>query len=123
MRALLCIAVLLGSAAAQAKCFTNTERWTYDRGKETLAAAGERFFADMQACDPGFAASVTEAVRYQIHKEEVEKYTRSKSYVFAAYGVAWALLAFSAVAVWLRQRKLTAEIAALEARVRAAEKA
>jgi len=127
MRALLAVVVLLlsaGSAAAQvpAKCFANFERWAYARDKETLAAPGERFLEDMRACDPSFAAAVVEAVRYQIHKDEVDKFTRAKSYVFAAYGIAWAVLALSALGLWLRQRRLTAEIAALEARVRAAEK-
>jgi hypothetical protein len=124
IRALIALLVLgaAGAAAAQtpARCFANPERWAYDRTRETLAAPGERFLEDMRTCDASFAASVIEAVRYQIHKEEAEKFTRASSFVMAAYGVAWALLAASAIAVWLRQRKLTAEIAALEARVREA---
>lgn len=125
MRTLIALAVLTLAAssahAVEARCFANPERWSYDRAKETLAAPGERFLDDVRACDASFAAAVTEAIRYRIHSEEAAKLTRSSHYVMAAYGVAWAVLALSAAALFLRQRRLTGEIAAMEARLRAAE--
>jgi hypothetical protein len=127
--ALLLASVLLAPALAAAqetanpaKCFANPERWAYDRKAETLAAPGERFFEDMRACDPSFAAAITEAVRYQIHTEEAQKFTRASKYVMAAYGVAWAILAGAGLALYLRQRRLNDEIASLEAKLREAEK-
>lgn len=118
---LLCALAATAAAQTPSKCFAEPQRWAYDREKETLAAPGERFLEDMRNCDPSFAASVTEAIRYQIHKEEAQKFSRASTFVMAAYGVAWALLAVSALLVYLRQRRLLAEIAALDARVREAE--
>jgi len=105
-----------------ASCFAHPERWSYDRAHETLAAPGERFLADLSACDPTFSAAVIEAVRYQIQSDEAQKFARARGYVMAAYGIAWALLAVSAVALWLRQRRLGAELATLEGRLREAER-
>jgi CcmD family protein len=125
MNRTLAVLFLLGIAAearaVEPRCFENVQRWSYDRGKETLAAPGERFLDDLRACDASFAASVTEAIRYRIHAEETEKLARASGYVMAAYGVAWALLALSAVALFLRQRRLARELEALEAKLREAE--
>jgi hypothetical protein len=107
-------------SAPPASCFANAERWSYDREKETLAAPGERFLDDMQRCAPSFAAAVVEAVRYQIQKDETDKFVHQQGFVVGAYGVAWALLAVGALAVWLRQRRLAAELRALEQRLAAA---
>lgn len=126
---ILCVVLAPAVAAAQdaapapaaGNCFANPERWAFQRGNETIAKAGERFFDDMRKCDPTFAAAVAEAVRFQIHQEETEKFVRSSKYVMAAYGVAWALLAVAGLALWLRQRRLNDEIASLEAKLRDAE--
>lgn len=116
------VVALPAVASAQDKnCFADAERWKFDRNAETIAKAGERFFEDMRQCDPTFAAAVTEAVRYQIHQEESQKFVRSSKYVMAAYGVAWAVLAAAGLALYLRQRKLNEEITALEAKLRDAE--
>jgi len=128
MRALLLVALLGFSSAAlaadvdtpPANCFAHPERWTYDRTKEPLAGPGERFLADMQQCDATFAAAVVEAIRYKIQNEETEKFIHQRSFVIAAYAIAWAVLAAAAFALWLRQRRLTREIAELEARLKAA---
>lgn len=106
--------------AAEPNCFAEPSRWNYDRGKETLAKPGERFLDDMQKCDATFAAAVVEAVRYQIQDEEQTKFVRQSRYVIAAYGVAWGLLALSGLFLFLRQRRLGSELAALEAKLRAA---
>lgn len=121
--ALLAVPAVAGAQEAQnpAKCFSNPERWAFDRKAETIANAGERFFEDMRQCDPSFAAAITEAVRYQIQADESQKFVRSSKYVMAAYGVAWAILAAAGLALYLRQRRLNDEISALEAKLRDAE--
>ena len=103
-----------------ATCFAHPDKWTYDRTKETLAAPGQRFIDDMQACDPSFAAAVIEAVRYQIQKDETDKFFRQVNYVIAAYAICWALVAIAGLTVWLRQRRLIRDLAELEARLKAA---
>ena len=127
MRAIVLLLVLVSSVALAEEpppdtCFANRARWAYDRGNETLAAPGERFLEDMNGCAPTFAAAVIEAVRFQIQSDEAKKFVRAKNFVMAAYGVAWAVLAVSALFIFLRQRRLAAEIALLEAKVREAEK-
>lgn len=101
-------------------CFAHPERWTFDRTKEALAAPGERFLEDMRACDATFAAAIVEAIRYMIQNEETEKFIRQRSFVVAAYAIAWGALALAALALWLRQRRLTRDIAELESRLKAA---
>jgi hypothetical protein len=123
MRALVLLMLLGGVAhAADPKCFSTPERWSYDRDKgESLSLAGERFLDDMQKCDSAFAASVFEVARYQLQSEEAKKFVRQIGFVEWAYGVAWALLVVSGLLLWLRQRRLNRDIAELEARLRAAE--
>src|SRR5262249_49318545 len=124
MRLAIVLMFLLGGVAhaADAKCFAHPERWSYDREKESLQQAGQRFLDDLQACDPTFAAAVLEVARYQLHDDELRKFTHQSGFVIWAYGLAWALLAVSGVLVLVRQRRLTGEIAALEARIRAEAK-
>ncbi len=119
LRALVLLALLGGAAhAADPKCFANPERWSYDRDKETLQQAGERFLADMKACDPTFASTIMEVARYQLHDDELRKFTHQSGFVLWAYGIAWGLLAVSALLLFLRQQRLKGEIAELEARLR-----
>jgi hypothetical protein len=131
MRSLLValVFVLASATAAHAEepvvppatCFAHPERWAFDRDHETSAAPGERFLEDMHTCAPTLWADVVEAVRYQIQSEEAEKFVRSRKIVTVAYGIAWAALAAVAFTLWLRQRRLAAEIGQLEARLRDAE--
>lgn len=124
----ICVLLLGFSAAARAAdvdtppatCFAHPERWTYDRTKQALAIPGETFLADMQQCDSTFAAAVVEAIRYRIQNEETEKFVHQSRFVIAAYAIAWGVLAAAALGIWLRQRRLTGEIAELEARIKAA---
>jgi heme exporter protein CcmD len=103
-----------------ASCFAHPERWTYDRKNDALATPGKKFLDDMQACDATFAAAVTESVRYQIQQEEHDKFVKHSSFLIAAYGIVWAVVAGAALTIWLRQRRLIRDLAELEARLKAA---
>jgi hypothetical protein len=120
MRVVVLLLVLGGVAhAADPNCFAHPERWSYDRDKESLQQAGERFVDDIQACDPTLAASILEVARYRVQDKETRDFVHQRSFVVWAYGVAWALLALSGFFLWLRQRRVATELVALEARLRA----
>jgi hypothetical protein len=122
MRVLALLLVLGGVAhAADPKCFANPERWSYDRDKESLQQAGERFLGDLKACDPTLAASLLEVARYEVQDKETRDFVHQRGFVVWAYGVAWSLLALSGFFLWLRQRRLGAELVVLEARLRAGD--
>ena len=62
---LLVFVFLLGGGVAHAadpKCLTRLESWSYDREKEALQAAGERFLDEVQACDPSLSAAILYSV-------------------------------------------------------------
>jgi hypothetical protein len=122
-RMLVFVFLVAGAARADvvvpnAACFANSQRWSLDRSKETVAQPGQRFLADLRACDATLAASIEEAVRYDIQQKEAQSFRRNQGFVLAAYGAAWGLVALAGLAVWLRWRKLKQLLAELEARVR-----
>ncbi len=124
-RILVSMVIILGTtAAARAEvtppnpaCFNDPSRWGWDRAKEAVAEPGQRFMADMRKCDATLAASIEDAVRYDIHEKEAQSVRRNEKFVLAAYGAAWALVALAALIAWLRLRKVTQLLAELEARV------
>jgi hypothetical protein len=125
MKRIVLLFVILGVGAARAdevvpkaSCFADPSRWTFDRSKETVAEPGQRFLADLRACEPTLAASIEEAVRYDIQQKEAQSFRRNQKFVLAAYGAAWGLVALAALGVWLRWRKVKQLLAELEARVR-----
>jgi hypothetical protein len=63
-------------------------------------------------------ASVVDAVRSEIQAEETARFARQNKFVLWAYGAAWAIVAVLVAALLLRQRKLAAELSALETRVK-----
>jgi hypothetical protein len=97
---------------------TDLTKYKLDREKETPLQAGQRFLDDLKAVDPGVASNVLEVARYDIQKEETAKFAHQKTFVLRAYGVLWAILAVFAATLFFRQRKLSAELADLEARVK-----
>jgi hypothetical protein len=120
------VILALGAGAARAdevvpkaSCFADPSRWAFDRSKESVAQPGQRFLADLRACDPTLAANIEEAVRHEFHQKEAQSARRNEKFVLAAYGAAWGLLALAALGVWLRWRKVKQLLAELEARVRA----
>jgi len=102
----------------------DAELGTYhaEKGKETPASAGRRFLDDLSARDAVIASNVEHAVRYQIHAEEAAIFARQQRYVIVAYAVMWAILLAATAAMYLRQRRLAAALADLEARLAAKAK-
>jgi CcmD family protein len=93
-------------------------KYQFDRAKETPLQAGQRLLEDLKAANPAVAANLLEAARYEIQKDETEKFARQSGSVMWAYGVAWAVLALFAAGLFGRQRRLARELEELEARVR-----
>ncbi len=122
-RIILMVFLVAGAARAEVstpkpECFANPERWSFDRTKETLAQPGQRFLADLRACDPTLAAGIEEAVRYEIQSKEAQSFAKNQIFVLAAYGVAWGLVALAAFGAWLRWRRVTGLLEELEAKVK-----
>lgn len=92
--------------------------YKYDPAKDLAVKTGERFMADLCAKDGPLCAAVTEKVRYDIQDVETKKLMRQSKFVLGAYAVLWLILIGFAVGMWQKQRKLTAELAALEARLK-----
>ena len=79
--------------------------------------AGRRFLDDLGAVSPEVRASVTDAVRFEIQKDETDKFARQKNYVLYAYAALWVILIVFVIGVFTRQRHLAGELAELERRV------
>jgi CcmD family protein len=65
--------------------------------------------------DPSFNAFIEEGARYAFHRDETSKATRNNEHVIMAYAAIWVLTVFFVVLVFLRQGKLKAELARLQA--------
>jgi CcmD family protein len=72
--------------------------------------------------DPSFNAFIEEGARYAFHRDETSKLTRNNEHVVLAYAAIWVLTVFFVVLVFLRQGKLKAELARLQAEVARATK-
>jgi len=93
-------------------------RYKLDREKGDIPVEkGRVFLADLKAASPETWASVVDAVRLEIQKDEAEKFSHQKGYVLYAYGAIWVILIVFVIGVFARQRKLAAELAELERRV------
>ena len=120
MRIVLVVLALLAAPAAHAAtCLGSLDesRYAFARGKEDLAQPGERFLADLKQCNPQLVSAIEESVRYQIHEQEAAVFHRNSGYVQLAYGVAWAVVAAGALAMYFRQRRLDAAIAEMQRRL------
>src|SRR5688572_10820852 len=69
------------------------------------------------ARDKLWSAELQESVRPAVHEADAAIMLKNKKHVVMAYGALWVLTVAFLVLMWLRQRKLTAEIARLEAKV------
>jgi len=65
--------------------------------------------------DPSFNALIEENARYAFHRDETSKLTRNNEHVVMAYAAIWVLTVFFVVLVFLRQGRLKAELARLQA--------
>lgn len=56
----------------------------------------------------------------EYHEQDARQATKNKQFVVAAYAALWAIVAIFVVILWLRQRKLSAEITRLETELKKA---
>jgi len=96
----------------------NLEKYKLERDKGDIPVEkGRLFLDDLKVASPDAWASVVDAIRFEIQKEEAEKFARQKNYVIYAYGALWVILLLFVIGVFTRQRHLAAELAELERRV------
>jgi hypothetical protein len=69
------------------------------------------------ARDKGWQAELRASVRPDVHEEDAAIMLRNKKHVVMAYGALWILTVGFLVLLWLRQRRLTAEIDRLDAKL------
>ena len=69
------------------------------------------------ARDKLWSAELQESVRPAVHEADAAVMLKNKKHVVMAYGALWVLTVAFLVMLWLRQRKLLAEIGRLEAKV------
>ncbi len=71
--------------------------------------------------DAGWRADITTRFEILAHARAAQKIQRNERHVFIAYGVIWVLVAGMLGVMWMRQRKLNAEIQRLEEELRRVE--
>jgi hypothetical protein len=72
------------------------------------------------AKDPGWAAEARQSVRPDVHQEDAAIMLKNKKHVVMAYAALWGLTVVFLVLMWLRQRRLTAEMDRLAQQIKAA---
>jgi hypothetical protein len=60
--------------------------------------------------DRGWWAELRQSVRPDVHEEDAKIMLRNKKHVVIAYGALWGLTVLFLVMMWLRQRRLVAEM-------------
>jgi hypothetical protein len=121
MKRLVFLLLLISGAAAHAddesyvvtppaSCFDHPEKWSYDRAKEPLQAVGDRFMTDLHECAPTLASAIDEHTSYALQDKQARIFARHSQYVMLAYGIAWGILALAALAMLMRQQKLSRQI-------------
>lgn len=88
------------------------------------AAADEPYKSPMRAqCeaeldkDKGWHAELRNQVRPDVHQEDANITVRNKKHVVMAYAALWGLSVVFLVLMWMRQRKLAAEMDRLAAQI------
>ena len=69
------------------------------------------------AKDKGWNAELRDSLRPEVHEAEAALIQRNKKHVVGAYGALWILTVVFLVLLWIRQRKLLAELDTLEKKV------
>lgn len=67
--------------------------------------------------DRGWNAELRLSLRPEVHEEEAALIQRNEKHVVMAYAALWILTVGFVVLLWFRQRRLLAELEALEAKV------
>jgi hypothetical protein len=63
-----------------------------------------------QAKDPVWQAEALNAMRPEVHQEDANIIVKNKKHVVMAYAALWGLTVLFVVLMWLRQRRLLAEM-------------
>jgi len=69
------------------------------------------------AKDRGWSAQLKDSLRPSVHEAEAGLITRNNKHVVMAYAAVWILTVGFVVLLWFRQRRLVAELDALEKKV------
>lgn len=69
------------------------------------------------AKDRGWSAELKDSLRPSVHEAEAALIEKNKKHVVMAYAAIWILTVGFVVLLWFRQRRLLAELAALEEKV------
>jgi CcmD family protein len=69
---------------------------------------------DEIAKDPELKADIEKDLRYAVHRDEAESFTRNHEHAVMAYIAIWVLTAGFVLATFLRQQKLKQEIRSLQ---------
>ena len=69
------------------------------------------------AKDKGWNAELRASLRPEVHQEEAALIQKNKKHVVMAYAALWVLTVLFLVLLWLRQKRLVAELDALEKKV------
>ncbi len=84
---------------------------------EGAATAAEQYKSPMReqcegelAKDKGWQAELRNAMRPEVHQEDANIIARNKKHVVMGYGALWGLTVVFVVLLWLRQRRLLAEM-------------
>lgn len=67
--------------------------------------------------DTGWRAELKDTLRPEVHEAEAALIQRNEKHVVMAYAALWILTVVFLVLLWFRQRKLVAELVALEGKV------
>ena len=67
--------------------------------------------------DKGWTAELKDRLRPEVHEAEAALIQRNEKHVVMAYAGLWVLTVGFLVLLWMRQRKLVAELEALESKV------
>ncbi len=106
------ITVLLALASSRAA--------TAQPGKEPPRSYQSPMRAECEAelaKDKGWSAELKDTLRPSVHEAEASLITRNNKHVVMAYAAIWILTVGFVILLWLRQRRLLAEIEALEKKV------
>jgi len=120
---LLSVALTLGvGGAARANPFDKLSDedlapYRTQAGAEAPYRAGERLLADLAARDKYAAASLEDAAIVRYHDHEAKRFANDRRAVIYAYGVLWVIVTGFAVFLWLRQRRINAELIELSAKI------